>query len=168
MTNQRGFTLIELIIVIVILGILAVTAVPRFVNFQDEANASAVQGVGSAFETALNLVHFKWQIEGGSGPIDNLEVYGAGQDTLDINSNGWPAQFWPPFEADPQLNNTDDCISVWQTLLSDDSPTVSTGTTTDYQVTYTSNTCTFNLVAQPAFSIFYDSRDGTVTIDSAI
>lgn len=166
MLKKRGFTLIELIIVIVILGILLVTAAPRFISFQDDAYASTVQGVGSAFNAAVDLVHLKWQIEGGSGPIDNLEVYGSGQDTLDINSNGWPAQFWPPFEADPQLNNTNDCISVWQTLLSDDSPTVSTGTTTDYQVTYTSNTCTFSLVAQPAFSIFYDSRNGAVTIDT--
>jgi prepilin-type N-terminal cleavage/methylation domain-containing protein len=165
---QRGFTLIELIIVIVILGVLAASAAPRFLNFQDDANAGVVQGVGSAFKTAVDLVHFKWQIEGGSGPIDNLEVYGAGQATLDINANGWPAQFWPPFEANPQLNNTNDCISVWETLLADDAPTVSTGSGTDFQVAYSANTCTFSLVAQPAYSIFYDSNDGTVSIDSSI
>jgi MSHA pilin protein MshA len=32
MQHQRGFTLIELIIVIVILGILAVTVAPKFID----------------------------------------------------------------------------------------------------------------------------------------
>ncbi len=34
MSKQKGFTLIELVVVIVILGILAVTAAPKFMNLQ--------------------------------------------------------------------------------------------------------------------------------------
>lgn len=35
--RNKGFTLIEMVVVIVLLGILAVTAAPRFLNLQDDA-----------------------------------------------------------------------------------------------------------------------------------
>jgi len=64
---QRGFTLIELIVVIVILGILAATALPRFINIQSDARIAAVQGMAGALRSAQSVVQAKWFVAGSSG-----------------------------------------------------------------------------------------------------
>src|SRR5690554_4121971 len=58
-TQQKGFTLIELIIVIVVLGILAVTAAPQFFNFSTDARESTVKGMEGSVKAASALVYAK-------------------------------------------------------------------------------------------------------------
>jgi MSHA pilin protein MshA len=49
---QRGFTLIELVMVIVILGVLAAVAIPKFVDLSDEAKVAALKGIAGAAGSA--------------------------------------------------------------------------------------------------------------------
>jgi prepilin-type N-terminal cleavage/methylation domain-containing protein len=52
---QRGFTLIELVMVIVILGVLAAVAIPKFVDLRGDAVTAATQGVAGGLSSASSV-----------------------------------------------------------------------------------------------------------------
>jgi MSHA pilin protein MshA len=73
-STQRGFTLIELVVVIVILGILAAFAVPRFMGMEGQARVSAVKAIAGSMESAGAMAHGIW--EATSNPTNPLTIEG--------------------------------------------------------------------------------------------
>ncbi len=64
--SQRGFTLIELIIIIVVLGVLAVSAIPIYYNLTDDAKASAEKGVVGNVKAGVMLYYVNSAKSGGT------------------------------------------------------------------------------------------------------
>lgn len=84
MKSNKGFTLIELVVVIVILGILAAVAAPKFMDLQKDARMSAIQGLNGAIKSAVNMSFAKSIVQG----TDRTEEFaGAGVTTCPADTD---------------------------------------------------------------------------------
>lgn len=77
MKNQKGFTLIELVLVITILGILAVTALPNFLDVSQNAQDTSRMGIVGSVREGINLQKAQDLVQ--NGPPGN---YPAALDTV--------------------------------------------------------------------------------------
>lgn len=73
---QKGFTLIELVVVIVILGILAATALPKFVDLSSDARTSVIKGVAGSMSAANAMLYAKANAAGQAGATGTVTVNG--------------------------------------------------------------------------------------------
>jgi MSHA pilin protein MshA len=66
-SKQRGFTLIELVVVIVILGILAAFALPKFMGLEAQARTSTVNSMAGSIKSAAAMAYGVWLAQGVGG-----------------------------------------------------------------------------------------------------
>ncbi len=84
--NEKGFTLIELMVVIVILGILAGLIVPRIMGRPDEARQAKARLQIESIETALKL----YKLDNGNYPTTEQGL----QALVEAPAVGSPAKNW--------------------------------------------------------------------------
>ena len=64
MGREKGFTLIEIVMVIILLGILAAVAIPRFIDMSGEAKKSAIKGVLGGVRGGISIAHANHALKG--------------------------------------------------------------------------------------------------------
>ena len=123
--KEKGFTLIELVMVIVILGILAAFALPRFADLGGDARESAIKGAAGAIKSASAIAHSKALAESKSAASGESVVLDG--DTIDL-AYGYATAV----DASPADTTTGGILDAAQ---------ITTGTSGDFDVnTGTANT----------------------------
>jgi len=173
--RQRGFTLIELVVVIVLLGVLAATALPRFLNVTEQAKTASLAAMKGGFTTGVALVRAQWFAEGNSSGSAGAEVVVDGI-SIYVNEQGWPAKTAGASGASVNDQTAAECLQVWNAVLqSPPSATVGAISGERYQVSLASSSpgvCRFAQTvdgATDAAQYFdYHLENGLVLISPAI
>lgn len=159
--QEKGFTLIELVVVIAVLAILASFALPRFAEIADQAHEANVEATGGSYIAAVNLVRAQWLANGVRTAVTNLPGYGEPNAVIDVGVDGWATGV--NGNTNPGGMTAAECNDLWGELMSTSAVSTSTVAGSDYLTTVASGDCryTYQLTAD-GFFIDYDPQTGQV------
>ncbi|QUM75764.1 prepilin-type N-terminal cleavage/methylation domain-containing protein [Moritella sp. 24] len=91
MHKNKGFTLIELVIVIIVLGILAAVAIPRFINVQQDARIATIKGIAGNFSFVVEQVNYASIMQG----LEGQRAVKVSVGDVEVNTYfGKPQEIW--------------------------------------------------------------------------
>ncbi|MBD3257720.1 prepilin-type N-terminal cleavage/methylation domain-containing protein [candidate division GN15 bacterium] len=77
--NQKGFTLVEIVIIIVVLGILAAVAIPKYQDITGEAKEASCRAALGSLRSAITIFYANSAVKTGTATwpsIDDLRTVG--------------------------------------------------------------------------------------------
>lgn len=154
--QQKGFTLIELVIVITILGILAAVALPRFVALQTQARVAKAQAIYGSVKSAAALAHANCLVDRAGLTTPSTCTATAGTTNMEgvavTMTNQYPAATVAGIITAAQLTNGADGVTVaaGNPLTID---IVGATTPANCRITYPPATIVGTVVTAPAITV---------------
>ncbi|MAO13645.1 MULTISPECIES: prepilin-type N-terminal cleavage/methylation domain-containing protein [Marinobacter] len=160
--KQKGFTLIELVVVIAILAILAAFALPRFAQLSEQAHQASIKGTAGALSAGVALAKAQWVANGQTGAVSAVDGFGDGD--VAVNEDGWATSTDGTTTAPNQAR----CVQIWRGLMQSNAPTIDQRSAANANAEYwaaVSNTTAceyeYQLDGQNS-TITYDTADGSI------